>query len=170
MPFAPRGIPGLAGLAAATGVGPDGRTRIYAIGGYNGFIDSLPPHEDNHFSSAIVQAYDPLTDTWTEMAPLPTALYGLTAATGPDGKIYVFGGNYRTEIQTDRGINVIVNTVEVYDPLTNTWTTAPPLPSARANLASAAGQDGRIYVLGGQDVSLGTGIVGALNVAEAYQV
>ena len=39
------------------------------------------------------------------------------AVTGPDGRIYVFGG-----------ANSQFLGLEVYDPLTNKWTSLPPLP------------------------------------------
>jgi len=31
--------------------------------------------------------------TWTAVAPMPTARFGLAATTGPDGRIYAIGGN-----------------------------------------------------------------------------
>lgn len=38
-----------------------------------------------------VERYDPATDTWTPLPPLPTARSGLTAAMN-DGAIHVIGG------------------------------------------------------------------------------
>ncbi|UCG58573.1 MAG: hypothetical protein JSU70_03490, partial [Phycisphaerales bacterium] len=55
------------------------------------------------------------------------------------GKIYVIGG--------DVG-NAIVATVEVYDPATNTSTTAPEMPTARVALRTSV-VDGKIYAMGG---------------------
>jgi N-acetylneuraminic acid mutarotase len=37
------------------------------------------------------EAYDPATDTWRAMAPMPTARHGLGAAV-VDGSIYVMSG------------------------------------------------------------------------------
>jgi hypothetical protein len=39
--------------------------------------------------------------------------------------------------------------VEVYDPASDTWHTAAPLPTARNGLAVVTGSDGRIYAIGG---------------------
>jgi hypothetical protein len=46
------------------------------------------------------------------------------------------------------------NSVEAYDPLTSTWSTAPALATARNSLAATTGADGRIYVIGGVTSSL----------------
>ena len=42
-----------------------------------------------------------------------------------------------------------LNTVEAYTPGSNTWATVAPMPTARGDLAAAAGHDGRIYAMGG---------------------
>jgi N-acetylneuraminic acid mutarotase len=55
------------------------------------------------------------------------------------GKIHTFGGETRTGVFANH---------EVYDPATNTWTTATPMPTARHGLASVTVGD-RIYVIGG---------------------
>ena len=90
-------------------------------------------------------------------------LYGRqshTATTGPDGKIYVVGGygskavpppkapdtSDRPLVQRERGL---LGTVEVYDPVTNTWTEKAPLHQARQMHAAAFGLDGKLYVFGG---------------------
>ena len=38
---------------------------------------------------------------------------------------------------------------EVYDPKTDTWSMAAPMPTPRMLFAAAPGADGRIYVIGG---------------------
>ncbi len=126
-------------LAAVTATGPDGRSRIYAIGGRNA----------DHIPLDTVEAYDPETDTWTPVAPMPTPRARLAAATGPDGKIYAIGGI--------DSVDRLVGTVEAYDPVTNTWTTVASvqflcqegMAPNRAGHASATGGDGRIYAIGG---------------------
>jgi len=58
-----------------------------------------------------------------------------------DGKIYVIGG--------DRGsIYQGIATVDVYDPATDTWTTAPDMPTPRVGPRTSV-VDGKIYVIGG---------------------
>jgi N-acetylneuraminic acid mutarotase len=69
------------GLAAVRG--PDG--RIYAIGGLNSF--------NNSGVLATVEVYDPKTNSWSAVAPMPTARWGLAAVLGLDGRIYALGGS-----------------------------------------------------------------------------
>ena len=72
---------------------------------------------------------------------MPGPRYRLAAVTGPDGKIYAIGGS--------DGGGHLLNKVEAYDPKTDTWSSAPYLPSQRWDLAAAGGSDGTIYAIGG---------------------
>ncbi|MCF7757963.1 hypothetical protein KQ941_26325 [Paenibacillus xylanexedens] len=87
--------------------------KIYYFGGASG---------SDHAASGIKQnstyEYDPTTDTWTVKADMPTARAGLTAVVY-NNKIYAIGGYYNV------GTSVLrTNKVEVYDPSTDSWTTA----------------------------------------------
>jgi hypothetical protein len=92
------------------------------------------------------------TPGWASAASMPTARAYLAAATGHDKRIYAIGG--------DNGTGFL-NTVEAYQPATNTWATMTSMPTARGFLAAATGPDGRIYAIGGFNG-------GYLNTVEAY--
>ena len=64
-----------------------------------------------------------------------------------DGKIYAIGGT-STEIKSFR-----LDTVEVYDPTTDTWAKAKNMNHARAGAAVSV-VDGKIYVMGGTGLPL----------------
>src|SRR5437660_1392991 len=69
--------------------------------------------------------YDPASDEWKELAPMPTRR-GAAAAGVAGGKIYVTGGANSLSGVTENGIHParphnVVATVEQYDPATNTW-------------------------------------------------
>ncbi|MEX2206804.1 MAG: kelch repeat-containing protein [Myxococcota bacterium] len=97
---------------------------------------------------------------------LEHARQSLAAAFGGDGKLYVFGGcACRGSIPLYSPGNAAEKTVataeaeaqkqavaetEVYDPKTDTWSTAPPMRTPRMLFAAASGADGKIYVIGGQ--------------------
>ncbi|MDQ7799345.1 MAG: kelch repeat-containing protein [Candidatus Edwardsbacteria bacterium] len=106
---------------------------IYVMGG-----DTSCSWEST-ISSNIVEAYDPIADSWTTKAPMLLSRKNHTAA-AVNGKIYVFGGN---ETWNDPLTNV-----DEYDPATNTWTSKSPIPTPRYYLSSAT-SNGIIYAMGG---------------------
>jgi N-acetylneuraminic acid mutarotase len=92
---------------------------------------------------STVEVYSPATNTWTTAVPMPTARTELGVTTGKDGRIYAIGG--WSDIENGH----ILATVEAYSPPTNSWTTAAPMPTTRADMGVATGADGLIYVVGG---------------------
>ena len=123
--------------------------KIYAFGGFT-FPESGPPGW-----SPINNAweYDPATDEWKELAPMPTRR-GAAAAGVAGGKIYVTGGANSLPGVTENGIHParphnVLATVEEYDPATNTWRARRPLLLAR-NHHVAVGVGERVYAIGGR--------------------
>lgn len=114
---------------------------IYAIGGYNGSV------------LAVVEVYDPSTDTWSEKTPMPSPRLEFGLVLGPDKRIYAIGGG--TEYPNNVG--PFLDTVEVYDPNTDKWTTSSwlvsLLPTARKEFGAALGNNGKIYAIGGANGS-----------------
>jgi N-acetylneuraminic acid mutarotase len=90
----------------------------------------------------------PAAKGWRTLAPMPTPRSEVAVA-AVGGKIYVAGGF--------EGNGSTSDAVEVYDPATDTWTQAPPLPEPRHHTAavgytlrSIEGEtDGRLLVIGG---------------------
>ncbi len=112
-------------------------SKIYAIGGNSGGLTS----------SNTVEEYDPATNTWTTKASITTAREAFGAAT-VDGKIYVIGGAYCSSGYA----SVYLNTVEMYDPDTNSWTAKANMPTAR-RCHGVAAVNNKIYAIGGQNSS-----------------
>ncbi len=110
---------------------------IYAIGGRT-------RNAPNGFGKMdVVERYDIDHNMWQTVAPLPSPRSGMGAAV-VGNKIFVFGG-------FDTNGNVL-NTVEVYNPNTNKWTSGlAPMPTARGALYAVAKKGGTIYVIGGWD-------------------
>jgi N-acetylneuraminic acid mutarotase len=115
--------------------------RIYVSGGATkvrdmvGVWDSVP----------TVEVYDPATDTWTQASDMPWRRFTHSASV-VDGKMYIISG---APDEVDMGVAIEVSkTVDVYDPATDTWTTAADFPTARGN-STAAVVDGKIYTIGG---------------------
>ena len=88
--------------------------------------------------TSIVEAYDPISDTWTTLAPLPAPRFAYAIA-AYQNRVYVMGGWDGQRY---------VDTMFVYDVAANRWTTGTPLPLARGFSAAAALNDA-IYMVGG---------------------
>jgi len=119
---------------------------LYAIGGQD--FTGVPVN--------TCEAYDPKTDTWTSKAPMPTPRHHLTSAV-VEGKLYVIGGRSVGSNSSSSSSFVNLNSNEIYDPVSDTWTSKAPMPSNRSGLAAAAvSADNNIYVFGGEDAITAT--------------
>src|SRR3972149_5135552 len=109
---------------------------------------------------AKLRVYDPTGNTWTDLAPMPTARMG-AGAVGVGGRIYVVGGAW------GQYNNQSLATDEAYDLATNSWTTLAPMRTPRHALQLAE-YNGRVYAIGGvrHYVAGGGGGDGELNGAE----
>jgi len=120
--------------------GPDG--LIYVMGGYNGTT-----------AVSTVDAYDPSTHSWTTRVSMPSPKLEFGIVLGPDNNIYVIGGG--TEYGNDSP--PFFDTVEIYNPRTDTWTipswSESLLHTPRKELGAALGPNGRIYAIGGANGS-----------------
>ena len=104
--------------------------KLYAIGG------RINGHHDRNASNN--EEYDPLSDRWKALPPMPTVRSGIAAAS-LDGKVFVFGG------ETSRSTH---REVESYDPQKHRWQRWAPMPTARHGFGVALlGRS--IYVIAG---------------------
>jgi N-acetylneuraminic acid mutarotase len=87
--------------------------------------------------------YDPASGDWTVLAPMPTARSGIAAAVFA-GRIVVMGG----EVNFDNPPTNVFVEVEMYDPVTDRWSTLEPMAVARHGIGAATVGD-LIYVPGG---------------------
>jgi len=106
--------------------------KIYIIGG----MTTLSGH-----NTSLVERFDPATNLWDTVAPLPRAKSGLVACTYAN-KIYAVGGYIRDSV------GYYTKTVERYDPVLNSWREVDSLNTPRIN-AGVTVYNGKIYALGG---------------------
>jgi N-acetylneuraminic acid mutarotase len=123
--------------------------KIYAFGGFQ--LPESGPAAWNPVNNAW--EYDPATDEWKALAPMPTKRGAATAAAA-GGKLYVTGGANSLSGVTENGIHPtrphnVMGTVEEYDPATNTWRERRSLLLPR-NHHATAGVGDKIYVIGGR--------------------
>ena len=112
---------------------------IYVVGGVTNQTDC------HDLALATVQAYDPTIDTWSERPSMPTPR--TQVGVGVDSTnhlLYAIGG------ATAAPGYYALDTVEVYDPATDSWTTKQHMNTRRGAPAIAA-LHGKIYAIAGQD-------------------
>ena len=129
---------GDSGVAALDG-------KIYVVGGSSFYPHIVPTSSDmgtGTWGSSVNYEYDPATDHWRELAPLPIGLSHV-GVVGFNHKLYAFGG-FTSNIHANSQ-----NAAMAYDPAANTWQWLAPLSSRRGSVGVAE-VDGKIHVFGGR--------------------
>jgi N-acetylneuraminic acid mutarotase len=103
--------------------------KLYVIGGRSAGMSA-----NVNFN----EAYDPKTDSWSSLEPMPSKRGGL-ASSAINETIYVFGGEEPSGTFDNN---------EIYDITTNKWDKGLAMPTARHGLVAVANDD-KIYVIGG---------------------
>jgi hypothetical protein len=126
--------------------------KIYLIGG----------GQSINLAYGTNEAYDPTFGNWNSLAPMPTPRFDLRANI-VGGKIYLAGG--MRYLSSDPYSIVVLNTFEIYDISSNSWSDGPSMPTAVFGYASAV-VGNKIYVIGGKS-SLSYGY-GQLDLVQIY--
>ena len=87
---------------------------------------------------ALAEVYDPVTNEWSALAPLPAPL-SFAGATAGHGRAVVLAGDTGSAAGTPAWL---------YDPIADAWSALPPSPRPRSR-AAAAWLGDAVYVLGG---------------------
>ena len=82
--------------------------------------------------------YDPVADSISPIASIPRPTSN-TRGLNLNGQMYVLGGSF----------NAISNEVDVYDPLSDSWSLGPPFTNARRNAAADTDGTANIWLAGG---------------------
>jgi N-acetylneuraminic acid mutarotase len=104
--------------------------RLYVFGGTAGYTGP-------YLTDA--ESYDPATNAWTIICPLPAAIRSFTA-NELNGKIYIVGGHDGSQTYDD---------VWEFDPSACTYTARAAMSTTRFHHAAAV-LDGKIHVCGGE--------------------
>lgn len=113
--------------------------RVLLTGGY------LSQDGENVFISSV-EVYDPASNAWQQAAPLAQARFNHTATLLPDGRALIVGGWKSVDYYE----NSVLDTAEVYDSKSATWSMLAPLHIGRVAHTATLLPDGRILVTGGQ--------------------
>jgi N-acetylneuraminic acid mutarotase len=141
--------------------------KIYAFGGFvypaTGGAAWVPI--DNAWE------YNPATDTWKALAPMPIKRGAAMAATVGD-KLYVIGGATTQPWATQNFLSFatpqrVLGTVQEYDPGTNTWRERTAMPSPR-NHAAIGVVNNKVYVIGGRVGAAFISLASDVSLVEVY--
>jgi N-acetylneuraminic acid mutarotase len=130
--------PGLQGLALVACNG-----KLYRVGGFTAKNEKGDDHD--LWSQAGVACYDPATNQWTDLSPLPEPRSSFDSAV-LDKKIYVIGG-WKLAGDEEEHWHKSACVLDL-SAATPQWQKIPEPPFQRRALAVAA-FDGKIYVIGG---------------------
>jgi N-acetylneuraminic acid mutarotase len=120
----------------------------------NGQIHIIAGRVDSfHTNSNLHHAYDPKSDSWRFLAPIPTARSG-HGSVWFDNRIFCMGGE---------GTNRVYGQVESFDPTANKWESHAPMLTPRHGMGAVV-LGNEIYVAGGGP-QMGGGVKSAINEA-----
>ncbi|XXY44649.1 kelch repeat-containing protein [Sorangium sp. So ce269] len=113
----------------------------------------MRPFEGVTLTVDSAELYDPAADSWssTETEYMRHARGGHTATLLPSGKVLVAGGVLADFYEGDTPLD----SAELYDPETRTWTDAAPMRHARAEHTATLLPSGKVLVAGGYPVDFG---------------
>lgn len=129
--FSPTGSMGTERQGPAVAPLPGG--RVLVAGGFGASMTFLDTAE----------IYNPATGTFSPTGSMGTERYAAAAAPLPDGRVLVAGGRNDDPPFTN------LDTAEVFDPFTNSFTPTGSMGTARLAPAAAPLPDGRVLVAGG---------------------
>ena len=92
------------------------------------------------------EIYRSATGDWTSVAPMHEGRWGHNATALSDGRILVTGGRASA---VGAEAEQVLASAEIYDPTTNTWTSAPPMHVPRVLHVGALLRSGQVIITGG---------------------
>lgn len=113
--------------------------------------------------SGSAELYDPVTGKWKVTGSLNVARYSHKATLLRDGRVLVVGGSDTLRDED----NSFLNSAELYDPQTGSWSVTGSLNTARAFHTATLLQDGKVLVAGGGGLQGADDLI-SLSTAELY--
>ena len=139
---------------------PNGKVLV-AGGEGTAVVGGCGPNCAQKLSSA--ELYDPATNAWTSLPDMHAPRGYATATLLNNGLVLVAGGE--SVYDPDPNVQTYVPTAsaDLFDPATNTWSSAATMATARFEHVASLLPDGRLVVAGGFDSR-----VGGVKAAEIY--
>lgn len=113
--------------------------RVLVAGGHD---------EATWTSMRSAELFDLATNSFALTGPMAQARYDFALVALDDGRALAVGGfNNDIDAPDDNGD---LDTLELFDPESGTWSAGPSMPEARSGLSAVKVDDGRVLIFGGQ--------------------
>ncbi|XP_021179210.2 kelch repeat and BTB domain-containing protein 12 isoform X1 [Fundulus heteroclitus] len=123
------------------------KEHLYVLGGWT--PQDQPDDEPDKLSNRVFR-FDPAKDRWTECARMKYSRYRCGTAV-LNGEIYILGG-IGCDGEDCGQSRRCLSSVEIYNPVTDTWRPGPALPttllSLRTNATNIGEVEGKLYLCG----------------------
>ena len=96
------------------------------------------------------EVYDASTESWSRAGSAAETRGEHAAAVLPDGRVLVMGGSFNPFFGQSEGRS----SAEIYDPSSNTWSSAGNMSDGRYRFTASVLRDGTVLVVGGQHEQL----------------
>jgi N-acetylneuraminic acid mutarotase len=120
-----------------------GNGQVLVAGGDDG--TNLSTSGPNIYSSA--ELYNPVSNTWSSAGSMAAPREGQTATLLANGKVLVLGGE--DDNLSGQGYHY-TSTAELYDPVSNTWSSAGSMATSRLYHTATLLSNGEVLITGGQ--------------------
>ncbi len=119
--------------------------------------------------SAEAWLYDPATGTAQSVGPMTAARAGAAACRLPNGKVFLYGGlSSITFTDLTSLFNGILNSSELFDPMTSTFTAGPTIAERKAFATATLMNNNQVLVAGGLGVAPVVNVPFVSNLAWTY--
>jgi hypothetical protein len=123
--------------------------KVFVSGGLEAM--TVVPTQLSAIHDATVKAelYDPVADTWVATPNMGTPRAGHVAILRPDGKVLLAGGISWDSVIIIGWLPAVRRSCELYDPVTNSFSAAPQMATARSMIDPIALGNDRWLLAGG---------------------
>jgi hypothetical protein len=107
---------------------------------------------DANASLASAELYDPRIGTFASTGSMTTARYGQAATLLADGRLLIAGGFRITYVLGTNGPGTTLESAELYDPGTSTFSSTGSMVTARDGQTATLLADGSVLIVGGAEM------------------
>ena len=130
------------------------RTQHTATKLDDGRVLILGGADENSVVSVTGEVLDVAAGTSTPVPNMSSPRVGHSATKLPDGRVFVAGGTSSFDFSDPlAALAAVLSSTEIYNPVTNSWTSGPNLPKKRALHSASLTGAGQVLITGGIEIT-----------------